>query len=574
MKTLTVFFLITALQAQIPLKYQDNITPTYIEAIQWYDYLANKYENSALFEYGKTDIGKPLHLFVISKNGIFNPKQIKNLKRTVILINNAIHPGEPCGVDGSLKFADNLLRNNTLPDNVVVCIIPVYNIGGTLKRNSTTRANQNGPEEYGFRGNARNFDLNRDFIKLDSKNARSFVEIFQEWNPDILVDTHTTNGADYQHIMTYLGSHPQNYPPPTSDFIKGILNPSLNKLMLKKGFPMVPYVSSVKDIPNHGIRSRPDPPSYSDGYAALFNTLAYISEAHMLKTYGERVLATTAFLESILNIVATNARSIQEVRNQSDYYIKNQELFDVKWISDTTRFSDITFKGYSANYEQSTVTGHKKLFYDQSKPWEGKIPFYEFSISNYQIKKPDYYIIPQGWQKVIERFALNRVPMIALESDTMLSGEMYIIEDFSAPAQPYNGHYYHDDLSLKIIQKSKQFYKGDIIVPMNSTTNRYVIETLEPYANDSFFRWNFFDSILDWREYFSPYLFEVTAEQLLATDPQLLVEFLNKKKSDSTFSNNAYQQLEYLYKRSPNFEPDYRLYPIMRVNNPNPTSSE
>jgi hypothetical protein len=572
MSILILFLLCAALNAQIPLNYHNNISPTYDETIKLYEYLARSYESANLLEYGETDIGKPLHLFVISKNKIFNPDLVQD--KTIMLINNAIHPGEPCGVDASLRFADDLLRNNTLPENMVVCIIPIYNIGGALKRNSTTRANQIGPEEYGFRGNARNFDLNRDFIKLDSKNARTFVNIFQEWQPDILIDTHTTNGADYQHIMTYLGSHPQNYPPPISDFIKNVLNPELNELMIEKGFPMVPYVTSVKDIPDYGIRSRPDPPRYSDGYAALFNTLAYISEAHMLKTYEERVLATTAFLESALKIVSENAGLIQDVRRQSDYYLKNQASFNLKWIPDTSRFSEITFNGYSADYEKSMVTGHKKLFYDQNKAWQRKIPFYEFSLSKNQVNKPDYYIIPQGWQEVIERLKFNRVPMIVLENDTILSGEMYIIEDFSAPDQPYNGHYFHNEISLKSIQKNKQFYKGDIIVPMNNSTNRYVIETLEPLANDSFFRWNFFDSILDRREYFSPYLFENTAEQLLAENTQLRIEFLEKKKTDSTFSKNAYQQLEYLYKRSPNFESDYRLYPIMRVNNKAHFSSE
>ena len=62
--------------------------------------------------------------------------------------------------------------------NTLIAAIPVYSVGGMLNRNSHSRANQNGPEEYGFRGNAGNYDLNRDFIKSDTKNSEVFQKLF------------------------------------------------------------------------------------------------------------------------------------------------------------------------------------------------------------------------------------------------------------------------------------------------------------------------------------------------------------------------------------------------------------
>lgn len=184
MRSLIIILLSSLLIGQITLKYNDNITPTYEEAISFYKRLDKKYKTAKLITYGKTDIGKPLHLFVISADRKFDPNTYRAKGKCMILINNAIHPGEPCGVDASIKFADDLLRENKIPKNVIVGIIPAYNIGGVLNRNSTTRANQNGPIEYGFRGNARNLDLNRDFVKLDSENAKSITKIFHEWKPD------------------------------------------------------------------------------------------------------------------------------------------------------------------------------------------------------------------------------------------------------------------------------------------------------------------------------------------------------------------------------------------------------
>ena len=181
------------------------------------------------------------------------------------------------------------------------------------------------------------------------------------------------------------------------------------------------------------------------------------------------------------------------------------------------------------------------------------------------MEKPDYYVLPQAWGEVIERLELNNIEFKRLCKDTVITGEMYIIENVANPSEPYNGHFPHSKIELKTVTKSRQFYKGDLFIPMNQVGNRYVIEVLEPQARDSFFRWNFFDSILDQREYFSPYIFEETAYDLLQTDDDLRKEFEELKANDEEFAKNAYAQLRFIYQRSPNFEADYRLYPVMRV---------
>ena len=305
---------------QIPLKYENNETPTYDQAIHWYKVLDTTYDNAHLLKYGDTDSGKPLHLFIISSvpERVPNPKIYREQGKSMLLIINAIHAGESCGVDASIRFAENLLMQGSIPDNVVIGIIPIYNIGGVLNRNSTTRANQNGPQEYGFRGNARNLDLNRDFIKADSKNAKTFTTIFQEWKPDILIDTHTSDGADFQHIMTFLGSNSQNYPPTMRQFIEITLIPGLYSWMEKKGYPIIPYVMPLGDTPESGIWAGIDPPRLSSGYAALFNTLAFISEAHMLKPYKDRVKSTLSFLQSILNIMKNNTPELLSIKNEAN----------------------------------------------------------------------------------------------------------------------------------------------------------------------------------------------------------------------------------------------------------------
>ena len=565
MRTFIIILLSSLLISQIPLKYNENITPTYEEAITWYKQLDKQYKTSKLLTYGLTDIGKPLHLFVISSDRKFDPNTYRSKGKCMIIINNAIHPGESCGVDASIKFADDLLRENKLPKNVIIGIIPAYNIGGVLNRNSTTRANQNGPEEYGFRGNARNLDLNRDFVKLDSENAKSITKIFHEWNPDFFIDTHTTNGADYQHVMTLMSPHSLNFPTVLQDFVKMELMPNLYSSMEEVGFPMVPYVGSERDNLEMGLRFGPNSPRYSNGYATLFNSFGFISEAHMLKTYAERVESTIAFLNSVLDFAKTKSDKIIELRHKANDYLKTQDVFTLTWKADTTKFDLIPFHGYESSYKPSKVTGFDRLYYDRDKPWSKEIPVYSYYMPSLQVVKPAYYVLPQAWVEVIERLKLNNIEFVLLPNDTVLTGEMYFIKDVGNPSEPYNGHFVHSKIEVEKVTKTKKFYTGDLLIPLNQVGNKYLVETLEPQGHDSFFRWNFFDSILDQREYFSPYVFEDTAEKILMTDAELRLEFEAKKADDKEFANNAREQLYYLYKRSPNFEADYRLYPVMRV---------
>jgi len=211
--TLFIFSFSTIITAQPEEGYQytQNKTYTYQQAQDIYKSLAKKYDKAKFYPVGKSDIGLDINVFIISGDKDFNPKSLQDKNRSVLLINNAIHPGEPCGVDASIKLAYDLLSSDKyaeLLEQTLVCIIPFYNVGGGLNRSCCSRANQNGPEEYGFRGNFKNRDLNRDFIKCDTKNAQIFTQIYHTCKPDVFIDTHTTNGSDFQYTMSLIASQP------------------------------------------------------------------------------------------------------------------------------------------------------------------------------------------------------------------------------------------------------------------------------------------------------------------------------------------------------------------------------
>lgn len=542
-----------------------NQTATYDEAILFYKNLAKQYPQAKLLSYGSTDFGKPLHLLVLAKDKVFDPAQIRKNDKRVLLINNGIHPGEPEGIDASMMLARDLLKGNHLPDNVVICIIPIYNIDGSFNRGSTSRANQNGPEAYGFRGNSKNYDLNRDFIKTDSKNSAAFQQIFNTWQPEVFVDTHTSNGADYQYTMTLIPTQKDKLNPVLAGYLTQTMVPALYGEMKKKGFELIPYINSVKETPDSGITGFLESPRYSTGYAALHNSIGFMPEAHMLKAFNKRVIATYELLQTYVSLVQRDAKVIGENKHKADAAVALQKEFPLSWKLNEQLYDTLTFKGFAAKYKPSAVSGADRLWYDRTEPYTKSIKYWNKFEPQVTVEKPIAYIIPKAWDRVAELLKLNGVKVSQLAADTELSVDSYYISHYKTASRPFEGHYLHSDVRLTVKEQQLKFYAGDYIVFADQPQNRYIIETLELQATDSFFTWNFFDSILDQKEHYSAYVFEDTATGLLQNHPEIRSLLEQKKAADTAFAKNPAAQLEFVYKNSNYYESTHLRYPIARL---------
>ncbi|MEO6285074.1 MAG: M14 family metallopeptidase [Dyadobacter sp.] len=543
-------------------------TPTYDEGITFYQLLAKNFPTIQMKEKGLTDSGRPLHLVLYSKNKQFDIQKLKAQGKAILFINNAIHPGEPDGVDASMMLLRDIVTNpGKFPelDSVVLAIIPFYNIGGTLNRNSTTRTNQDGPEEYGFRGNARNYDLNRDFIKSDTRNARSFAAIFHELDPDLFADTHVSNGSDYQYVMTLDYAQKDKLGGSLGEFNDKVFLPYMHKHLKETGFEATPYVNAWGQTPDKGFVQFPDWPRYSTGYAALFHTIGVMTETHMLKPYDQRVKATYSYLHGNIRFLAAYRSKLLKLRKETKEAVKSQERFAVSWQVNKEKNTQIVFKGYEPEYLPSKVSGAERLHYNRSKPFTKNIPFYDTYVPLDEVIRPEAYIIPQGWHNIIDLLRLNQVSVKQLEKDSEMDVETYYIEKYDSPKQPFEGHYWHTGVALRTEKQTVSFKKGDWYIPVDQWTNRYIIETLEPKAVDSFFKWNFFDTILQAKEHYSDYVFEDLAATLLEKSPELKARLEEKRKSDPEFAKSGSAQLDYIYENSPYREKEYLRYPVFRV---------
>lgn len=539
-----------------------NQSTTYDECISYYKNLDTQFETISMKEMGLTDSGEPLHIVTFSENKNFDYTQNK----AVILVNNGIHSGEPDGIDASMMLLRDLATSKIkVPKNTIIVVIPVYNIGGSLNRNSFSRANQNGPEAYGFRGNARNFDLNRDFIKSDSKNSRSFQEIYHLVKPDMFVDNHVSNGADYQYTFTCIATQHQRLGGNLGTFYKEEMHPAIMQDLKKKKIESVPYVNIHGDKPDDGFAQFMDSPRYATGYTTLFNSLGSVPETHMLKPYKDRVHVTYEYMVSTINYVDANYLKIKALKNKNLENYKVGMKYPLQWEIDSSKVSYIDFKGFKGDYKPSDVSGKNRLYYDRKQPFTKNIPFYNDYKATKEIIVPSFYVVPKSQWPIIELLKLNGIEMQPLANDTEIEVESYKIASYETSKYAYEGHYGHyNTVVTKSIEKV-QFRKGDYMINTQQAGVKYVLETIEPEAVDSYFNWNFFDPILQQKEYFSAYVFEDLAKEILDNDPKLKAEFEAKKKSDNTFAENGAWQLDWVYKHSPYYEKAHLQYPVYRI---------
>lgn len=553
-------------------------SPIYQDIIFYYKALVADFSQVQVKEMGITDSGYPLHLVVYDPGKTFQPNSWKADGKIIVFINNAIHAGEPSGIDASMMFLrDVLLGKIKIPDNMVLAIVPVYNIGGHLNRGHSHPI-KNGPLEYGTRKNAKDLDLNRDFIKVDTRNTQSFQEIYHWLKPHIFIDTHEDTFNGIQHIATLIATQHNRLGGQLGNYLEKEMLPELFDGMEEKNFPMIPYVS-YKESGNlsAGLKQTNDSARYSTGFAALFNIIGFMPEMNRLKPYKERVNSVYALFKTFMEILDKDGERIVRMTEEDREAVKTQKSFALNYKLNQEKFKMVSYLGYESGQKTSDVSGQPILYYDQNKPFTTELKWYDQYDPGISIKKPQAYIIPQRWLNIVKNLKRNGVILEKLEKDSILQVTVYHIKEFKINKKAYERHNLHSNVRVEKSKEKINFEKGDYLLPMNQENNKFVMEVLEPEGENSFFAWNYFDSILDKtllgpgsddfvqpREITNP-IFEDMAADYLNENPDLRTELEALKKKNKAFSQDGSAQLFWIYKHSPWCNEKINRYPIYRV---------
>lgn len=541
-------------------------TVTWEQAIARYTELDRANVGAQLMTIGKDDDGSPIHLFVVSDGSGFTPDSIRAAGKNILWITNGIHPGEPDGIDAGLLLAQALLESDQymgLLANTTVCIVPVYNVWGAKQRQRPSRPDQNGPLEHGIRANARNLDLNRDFIKMDAQNTWALVEALIRWDPDVYFETHVSDGADHQNVMELLTTQNDKLDPTLSAFMTRTMVPDLYAWMDRRKIPMCPYFETLKDTPEEGLMAFNDGPRYSTGYNALFDRIGILAESHMLKPYADRVNATLQLMFATLASMNEHTKELKHARAAAKAATRTSSSAAFNWVLDGTS-TPLHWRGYKATNRKSAVTGLDVLYYDHAQPTSDSVPWYGAYKSGLFIDKPKAYLVPQQWPEVIARLRANGVDIEVLDSALTFRGTRYDVFDHVMAKAPYEGHFLWKNASVKPEFVDVVARPGDVLVPMGRTSDHFVMSVLEPEPNDSYLAWNFFDAVVSQKEWFTPYAFDTIAQGLLDRDPALRMQFENMRK-DPEFAGDPWRQYNFILQHSPYAEGWFPRHPILRI---------
>jgi hypothetical protein len=340
------------------------------------------------------------------------------------------------------------------------------------------------------------------------------------------------------------------------------LVPALTKSLKQKNWDLFPYVELMKEIPDDGIHAFNDLPRYAMGYASLFDAISFTVETHMLKPFPDRVMATYDFLTDLIDYTYSHRQEIESARKSAQEFWSKKTYYSFNYVLNESTKDSLLFKGYTARYPKSDVTGLPRLFYDRTAPFQKNIPFYQSYVAKDSVKIPRYIVVGSQCLDVLSKLKANQVKMKVLDRDTILDCLFEHVIDFKSPDKPYEGHYYHGEVKTQYKKEQRFFKKGDVLIETNQPARNYLLAALVSRAEDSFFRWNSFDSYLQQKEYFSAYVFEEKAAQILKENETLRQEFEVLRVSNESFRNSQWEQLYFIYKNSDMFEESYRVLPI------------
>jgi hypothetical protein len=418
----------------------------------------------------------------------------------------------------------------------------------------------------GWRVTGQNLNLNRDYLKADAPETQAWLKLYTTWLPDFLVDTHVTDGADYQYVVTYTIEQHENVAPSVRAWVKNNYIPNVTAEMASMGTPIVPYVYFVddKDI-SKGMGGGVAPPRFSTAYAAAQNRPALLIETHMLKDYKTRVDGTYQLLVVSLKRVNEDYKILRTAISDADKLTAThlENPFSLTFDGVNTPNETVHFLGYKSKVEKSEISGDDRIEYTH-EPLNLDIPRYDSVKVAVSVVPPVAYVIPQQWSEVISRLKLHGIILEKLDKPVELEVELYKLTDPKWQERPYEGRHRVSYTATPFTEK-RMFPAGTIVAKTNQRAARVLMHALEPNAPDAFIAWGFFDAIFEQKEYGEDYVLEKLAVELIQKDPKLKEEFDAKVKADTAFAHAPYQRLNFFYQHSPYWDKNLGVYPIARL---------
>ncbi|HET8646218.1 MAG TPA: M14 family metallopeptidase [Vicinamibacteria bacterium] len=539
-------------------------TPRYEETVAWLKRLAAAAPELQLVSLGRSPEGRDLWMVVASRARARTPSALRATGKPTLLVQGAIHAGEMDGKDAGLMLLRDMAgpgaARRALLDGANLLFVPIFNVDGHERFSAFTRINQRGPAEAGWRTNARNLNLNRDYAKMDAPEMRAMVRALNEWQPDVYLDVHVTDGIDYQYDITF-GHHSGGWSPAIGEWLDRVWSPALTADLRALGHVPGPLVWAVDDTDlGKGIIHGLAPPRFSNGYGDARHLPTVLVENHSLKPYKQRVLGTYVLMESALRLLAREGSSLRAAIEADRARRAPQVTLDWKARPEPPR--PIDFAAVESKSERSPLSGGTRVTWT-GRPQTLPVPVVRMDAPAVTVPRPRAYWVPAAWPEVIERLQAHGIAVERLAAPREVEVEMDRLRDVKLEAAPFEGH-----VQVKATpapeRRRERFAPGSVRVSTDQPLGDLAVLLLEPLSPDSFFQWGFFAEALQPTEYVEAYVMEPMAEAMLAEDPALKAEYEAAVRADAKLAADPRARLQWLYARTPFFDQRAGLYPVGR----------
>lgn len=547
---------------------------TYDEVVAFCERLAKTSPYLTLDYFGTSGQGRKMPVVLVSKEKSFDPASRWKSGKPCVLLLGSIHGGEVDGTEAILELLRDIALANRpeILDAVDLIAVPVYNVDGYARVSKWNRPNQDGPGEgMGFRTNARGLDLNRDFVKADAPETRALLALAAAWKPDLFVDNHVTDGADFQATLTVAYGHEPVTPTPLCEWLKSVVPRALAEVE-RWGWKTAPYVEFADPgNPLAGIAPEPFGPRYATGYFGLRGVPSILVETHAVKPFGERVRASVRFLSALLELTGRNGAALLSSRDAARQEARRAAVGSrvvIEAATDRERPEPIDFATYVWRDEISPVTGKPVIRYDRSQKTTVPIPVFEHAKAVKSVPRPAAYLIPTGWPNLEERLKAHGIRTISLpKALTLTVGTCRAANPQFAP-RTFQGR---TRLTATIERRTeaREIPAGSLYIPLDTELAPLVIWMLEPEGADSLFSWGEMSVALEQKEWIDLRVLDPIAEQMLKNDPALRAEW-NEKLKDLRFAETARARTEFFYRKTPYWDDTVGLLPVYRLEKPLP----
>jgi hypothetical protein len=551
-----------------------RITPSYDETVAWLRKLVAAAPQLKMISLGKSPEGREIWMIVAASSNDGTPEALRKNGKPTILAQAGIHPGEIDGKDAGLMLLRDMTvrgKKRDLLDQANFLFVPIFNVDGHERASRFGRVNQRGPEMTGWRTNSKNLNLNRDYAKADTPEMEAMLRALNQWQPDLYLDLHVTDGADYQYDITFGFNGAGGHSPAIATWLEKTFAPAVtNDLAAMDHVPGSTNVANWIDATDlsKGIRGWMSDPRFSTGYGDVRHLPTVLLETHSLKPYDRRVLGTYIFLEGCIRATTKNVSALRAAiasdRNS------NAPTIPLTWDVDPKAPADtIDYKAIESHTVPSAISGGLRIEFT-GKPLTLKIPYKHANHVSASVTRPKAYWIPPAWSDVVQRLQLHGIQLERMDQPRDVAVTMYRLEDekfqgakVEEEKQPFEGHVQLTATPIRI-QRTEHYPAGSVRVRTNQPLGDLAVILLEPSSPDSFFQWGFFDQVLQQTEYIEGYILEPTADRMLASDPKLAEEFREKLATDEAFRASPKDRLRWFYSKTPFIDERWKLYPVGR----------